>query len=434
VTARARLDAVADHVRTPLYRDAYALLISNGLTSGLGVAYWALAARLFSPDAVGIASVLLSCLLFVSSVTQLNGRVALLRFVPETGPWTARFVARWYVAAGLGGLLIGVLFIITLDRWMAASPSLSVLADSGLAGWFVISIVVWSFFTMQDGLLTGLGKATIVPIENGFYAISKLLILPLMGAAAGYVAIFLSWTVPAAIAVVVITGYAFGRLIPAHTASRRGMPPPPRGGILGFLVLDYVAYVISVTMSTLLPALVVALSDATQGGYFYIPWVILTSFMLVPLYLSTSLTVQAASNRVTLRRQVQPTLIHIMRLLIPVVAGLVVFAPLILTIFGRQYSEEGATLLRVGAIGLIPYGVIMLYLSVARIRREGRRIVAVQTAVTVLTLGLSVILLPRMGISGVGVAWTTTNSLVAIAVLVFGLRPWLGHAVDEVAS
>jgi len=52
----------------------------------------------------------------------------------------------------------------------------------------------------------------------------------------------------------------------------------------------------------------------------------------------------------------------------------------------------------------------------------------------VLTLGLSVILLPRMGISGVGVAWTTTNSLVAIAVLVFGLRPWLGHAVDEVAS
>ena len=32
-------------LRTPLYRDALALLLNSGVTSLIGVAYWALAAR-----------------------------------------------------------------------------------------------------------------------------------------------------------------------------------------------------------------------------------------------------------------------------------------------------------------------------------------------------------------------------------------------------
>ena len=33
------------HVRLPIYRNAYALVLSSATTSGLGVVYWTLAAR-----------------------------------------------------------------------------------------------------------------------------------------------------------------------------------------------------------------------------------------------------------------------------------------------------------------------------------------------------------------------------------------------------
>ena len=38
------------HLRTPLYRNGYALVLSSATTSVLGVAYWILAARTYTPD------------------------------------------------------------------------------------------------------------------------------------------------------------------------------------------------------------------------------------------------------------------------------------------------------------------------------------------------------------------------------------------------
>jgi O-antigen/teichoic acid export membrane protein len=434
VIGRATLRA-ARHLQTPLYRDAYALVVSSGLTSALGVAYWALAARYFAPEEIGIAAVLLSTLVLLSSLTQLNARVALVRFVPEAGRRSGRFVALWYLSTGFLGIFVGILFIATLGFWTSASPSLAVLNDPYLGPWFVASIAIWSFFNLQDGLLTGLGKATIVPFENGAYASSKLLLLALLASWAGPAAVLVSWTLPAAVVVAVVSSYAFARWIPKHAAQTEkrtlSMSTP---ALARFLALDYIAYVLAVITATLLPMVVVAFGGPAQGGYFYIPWVILTSLMLVPVYLSTSLTVQAASDPLALAGNLRPVLMHVLRLLIPIVLGILLVAPLILAIFGPSYAEEGSNLLRVASVGLIPYAVNVLYLGVARVRGLGRVIVAAQASLTVLTLGLSVALLPVLGIVGAGIAWTAANAMVAVIVFQFGLRPLLIRHSGESTS
>ncbi|TMG26246.1 MAG: polysaccharide biosynthesis protein, partial [Chloroflexi bacterium] len=45
---------LAEHVRTPLYGGAYALILSSVATSALGIVYWTLAARLYDPAQVGV--------------------------------------------------------------------------------------------------------------------------------------------------------------------------------------------------------------------------------------------------------------------------------------------------------------------------------------------------------------------------------------------
>ena len=422
----AALRGIAGHLQTPLYRDAYALVVSSGLTSALGVAYWALGARYFAPEQIGVAAVLLSALLLLSSLTQLNARVALVRFVPQAGRHSMRFVALWYLSTGFLGIFVGLVFLVTLDFWTSASPSLAVLHDPYLGPWFVASIAIWSFFNLQDGLLTGLGKATIVPFENGAYAAAKLLLLALFASWAGPAAVLVSWTLPAAVVVAVISSYAFARWIPRHAAQAEqrtlSMSTPT---VARFLALDYVAYVLAILTATLLPMVVVAFGGPAQGAYFYIPWVILTSLMLVPVYLSTSLTVQAAKDPLALAGNLRPVLMHVLRLLVPIVIGIVLIAPLILDIFGETYAAEGSDLLRVASVGLVPYAVNVLYLAVARVRGRGRVIVAIQASLTVLTLGLSVVLLPVLGIVGAGIAWTAANTMVAGIVFQFGLRPLL---------
>jgi O-antigen/teichoic acid export membrane protein len=400
--------------------------MSSAITSALGVAYWALAARNFSPDEVGIASVVLSTMILLSSLTQLNGRVALVRFVPQAGADAGRFALMWYFVSALLGVVVGLLFVATLDLWKDSVPSLEMLTDPALGLWFALAIAVWSLFNLQDGLLTGLGRATVVPVENAGYAIAKLLLLLALFASAGHVAIFISWTVPAAAFVVLMTGVIFGVVLP----SRRRSPvdetvrlSPLR--IVRFLSLDYAAYVLSTATATLLAPVVLTIAGAAQSAYFYIAWVIVTSLMLIPVYLSTSLTVQSAGDVNVLPVHLRAVVRHMARLLLPVAAFVAIFAPWILLVFGPDYANEASTLLRIAAIGLLPYAVNIMYMAVARVQRSGRAILAVQGSLTCLTLGLSVGLLNPMGIAGVGVAWTLANAIVAAIVIPVGLRPLL---------
>ena len=60
MTAPAFVRAAVDHVRTPLYLNAYAMIASNLLNSVLGLVYWGLAARLYSIESLGISSAVIS--------------------------------------------------------------------------------------------------------------------------------------------------------------------------------------------------------------------------------------------------------------------------------------------------------------------------------------------------------------------------------------
>jgi hypothetical protein len=289
---------------------------------------------------------------------------------------------------------------------------------------FVVSIVVWSYFNMQDGLLTGLGKAIVVPFENGLYGIAKLALLVALASWTGTTAVFVSWTLPAAALVVVISLLVARRLIPAHAkeSSTRSIPMTP-SALVQFLTLDYVASLFATMTATLMPVIVVLILDATRGAYFYIAWVIVTTLMLFPQYTVASFTVHAVRDQSDLAEQVRRTLVHVARIIVPLVIGLVLLAPVVLGLFGPQYAAEGTDLLRLGLLALLPASLNVLFLGVARVQRRGKAIVVVQATVALFTLGLSVVLLPELGIATVGGAWLVANSLVAAYLVVAEFRP-----------
>ena len=95
---------------SPSLRDGLALVLSNGLTSAVGLAYWVLAARLFPPAAVGVNSVAISTMMLLGGVAQLNMTYALLRFVPVAGRVARRLVVGGYLVGGGAAALVGAVF------------------------------------------------------------------------------------------------------------------------------------------------------------------------------------------------------------------------------------------------------------------------------------------------------------------------------------
>src|SRR5258708_5615309 len=116
------LNRLIAHVRTPLYRNGYALILSSATTSGIGLLYWILAAHLYPTDAVGLNSALVSTMMFLAGVSQLNLMSALIRFVPVTGRATGRFVKYIYIISLSVAALTSLVFVLGTPVW---APKLS---------------------------------------------------------------------------------------------------------------------------------------------------------------------------------------------------------------------------------------------------------------------------------------------------------------------
>jgi O-antigen/teichoic acid export membrane protein len=161
-----------EHVRSPLYRNGYALVLSSATTSALGMIYWILAARNYSTEVVGLNSAALSAIMFLSNMSQLNLMSALNRFIPSAGGGTRRLVMYSILISLAVALVASLVFIAGLGIW---APVLAFFGSSPFfVAWFTLTVMAWCIFMLQDAALTGLRLATWVPVENTVFAVLKI--------------------------------------------------------------------------------------------------------------------------------------------------------------------------------------------------------------------------------------------------------------------
>src|SRR5918992_5950994 len=103
--------------RTPQHRDGLALVLSSGLTSGLGLLFWIIAARFYDSATVGVNSTVLSAMTLLGTAAQLNLGNALLRFVPVAGRRVRALVLGCYATAVAAATAAGAVFALGTSWW-----------------------------------------------------------------------------------------------------------------------------------------------------------------------------------------------------------------------------------------------------------------------------------------------------------------------------
>ncbi len=418
-----------EHVQSPLFRNGYALVLSSAVTSGLGVIYWILAARNYSTEVVGLNSAALSAILFVASLSQLNLTSALNRFIPAAGSKTRRLVLYSIFISVAAALVASILFELGVDIW---APTLDFIdASPFIIPWFTLAVMAWCIFMLQDAALTGLRQATWVPIENTFFAVLKIVILLAAVEIAPKYGVLLSWLLPLLITIPAINWLLFRRLIPQHerVAAQVTTIPPTPTQIGRFIAGDYLGSLIWYATTNLVPVLVAVRAGASANAYFYLSWTIAYSFYLVSLNMGQSLIAEGATDLTKLDAYGYRMFIQTARLLVPAVAIVFAGAPYILSVFGVSYSAEGTTLLRLLSLSALPNIVTSLYISVARVERRMKQVVLVLGILSLMVLSLGFLLMDLVGITGIGIAWLTSQTIMAIVLLTrTNLRTvWLAH-------
>ena len=418
------MERLLEHVRLPLYQNAYALMISTGATSALGLVYWVVAARYYPPDTVGLNAAVISMMTFLAGVAQHPSMNAMLRYIPVAGVDTGRLVKWAYVFSITLATLIGIGFLLSIGVW---SPSLTFLGqDIWLALWFLLGVVTWCVFALQDNVLTGLRKSIWVPIENIPYAVVKIGLLILFATTFASYGILASWTFPLIVISIPVNYFIFRSLIPQHIkASREERFPFTASQIFRYVSGNYLGALFLLAATRLLPVIVNNSAGASANAYFYLPWTIATSFKLIIANMTTSFTVEVVADNSKLRAYSYRFLVHTTGVLVLPILFVLVTAPYILAFSGADYAAEGTQLLRLLTLAAFPNVITSLYLGIARVRQRVAGIIVLQLLLCVLSLGLSAIFLELYGITGVGWAILVSEVVLAIGVLVTSLRPIL---------
>jgi O-antigen/teichoic acid export membrane protein len=428
MTIRAALDWGLRHVREPLFLHAYALALSGLLTSGLGVVYWALAARLYPAEVVGVNAALISLITLLANVSQLNLRSGFGRFVPEAGPRVGRLLAAGYVSAGIVALLSSGLLVLALSAIPALAPVLA--ATPSATGLFIVTAVAWTLFGLQDNALTALRRTVWVPVENAVFAVLKIALLVGLAGFAGTFAILVSWTIPMVVLIAIISAWIFRSVVPAYRRADAAASPTHGGhaghtgrgastplsarAVVSFIGVDYAGTLFAIASTALLPVIVLTLLGPAASAHFYIVVMVASGAELLPTVLSTSLRVGAAASEASFERDGRRVVRQLATIVGPLVVVLVVAAPLILGIFGGAYAAEGSDALRLYALAGVPFSLIQLSFIRLRLERRVRWVLASQVVLAVANVAGSLALLPRLGLVGAGLTTLVAESVVAL--------------------
>jgi len=183
-------------------------------------------------------------------------------------------------------------------------------------------------------------------------------------------------------------------------------------------LLNYFSNLLWETPRLILPIMVLNLLSAEQNAYFYIAWALAGILRAIPMAVSLSLFAEGSYDAKLLNATIWRSLKIILILLLPAVALMLAMGDKLLLLFGRSYSQYGTNLLWLMAIAALPVAVNYMYIAVKRIEKRLKGVLLLTTFVAIVTLGLSWVLLPQMGLPGAGVAWLIAQGIAAVVIVI----------------
>lgn len=301
----------------------------------------------------------------------------------------------------------------------------------------MLTVMVWSIFVLQDSALIGLRLATWVPVENAIFATLKIILLIALAPIFPNYGVLASWTMPLVILIVPANVLIFRVFIPRHVANSANQMEHVLPAQIGrYVAGDYAGTLLMEASYAILPLMVIQRLSPASNAHYYVAWIIGYALYLFGINMGQSLLAEGAAEPSKLDVYGYRMLVNTLRLMVPVVAIVIVGAPYILSVFGESYAQEATAALRLLALSALPYIITTIYLNIARVRRRMLSVVAILSTICVLTPSFSYLLMGSYGITGIGLSWLLSQTIVA-AYLLFGTRlrtAWLSGLGQRTSS
>ena len=420
-----------------LVRNSLYMMSATVATAVLGYVFWIVAARVFSTAQVGTASAVMSLCSTVALFTYLGPGAMLverLHTYEQPHAWKSFIVRTCAASAAVTAVLAAVTIpLIAHARGYGSyfgAPGAAVIAVIGASVWTVVQMYCSAFIAARraDGMFAVQGLISLFKV---------LLVVPLCAAGLGAPGIVIAWVASSVIGAAAGAFWLLPRIEPVAAATapaaapaaeeggaggdhrgrraRHARPPGKQAGYLSHLVGQHLTSVGGQMTPLLLPVLVAARLGAGRNAYFYITWMIGSVFFMVSPSISQALFAESVRNDAGLRPTVAKAFRIAAFLLIPAIVVMIAGGKLILAIFGQAYVSAGYGLLVLLAISALPDAVSNVAVAVCRATGRLSSSASINLGILAFTVISAWLLMPRLGLLGVGIGWLSAQVLSALA-------------------
>lgn len=393
-----------------------ALIVSTASTGVLGLAFWAVTARLFPAHEIGLASAIITSAVLLSTMSTLGLDVLYERFLPVAGTRAPVLLHRGFLVVAGVGLLAGALLV-------AVGPRDPLFETGWAMAGFPLMVAVLGVFALLDKAAAGLGVARWSAVKNLVHAVAKLAAVAALAIWEQAATIVLSWTLTAAVAAL-CTYVVLHRRSRNHSRWQRAADLPPRRQMWSYFGSSFGIASLWSIGPLLVPLIVVTQIGPAANAYFAVAWAIISALYLMMHLVVSPYVAEVAAHP----EQVRTLSWRMVRMLTAVAvlasAGLVVLGPFLLSLAGDEYRSQGTELLWLAAAFLPLSAVGAAYEGFARVQRRLALFLSVQTLVTAVIVAGSWFGTRDLGVAGVGWAYLAAEALSA-AILIGPTIAWL---------
>ncbi len=390
--------------------NAGSLVGTTAVTSVLGFAYWWLAARQFSPEALGLASAAISAMTLLGSLGILGLGTLLIGELPRQQGKEASLISATLIVVGAVGGCLGIVFA-------AGAPYLShdfqvLRASIENVALFAVGVSFTAITSVLDQALIGLLRGELQLWRNALFAGVKLAALFVAG-------LWLSHTTGLTIYATWVIGNALSLAALARFAPVKGARSYlPQWGLLrklGPAALKHHALNLTLDAPPLiLPVLVTVLLSATTNAWFYVSWSLASVANIVTVILTTILYAVSSARPTELARKIRLTLSLALVATALATCVLLLGTRQVLGLFGHSYAEQAAWSLRILALESFPFIIKSHYIAVSRIQSRVAHATLLTIASGTLELGGAALGARLGGLSGLSLGWLAAVCIEAV--------------------
>lgn len=391
-----------------LHSNALFLIVAQGVMTVFGYAFWIIIARLYKSHDVGVASTLISVATLISQISILGLNNALVRFLPSSNQKNDKInTCLWLVTAG--SIIITLGYVIGMPFF---SPKLLFIRhDLLFFCLFLLSMVLVTINTFTDSVFLANRATKYNVIIYLFYSVIRL-IAPFALLGLGALGIFAAHISGIILAVFMSLYYMYKKfdwrpkLIVKKSIIKL---------IGGYSLANYVAGFMWGLPLLIAPLIVVNKLGTSEAAYYYMAMMIVNVIQILPTSTTQSLFAEASHAEVSyLPRLVRKSLLFTLS----VTCGAVILALLggrfAIGVFGKEYAQNGATLLYWLASATIIMAVNMTANVVLKVRKQLSLLIGFNMLGAAATLGAYMICIPK-GLAGAGIGFMLGQAALLLA-------------------